>query len=74
MDLNALIKDCVFREDINIFIGHLIEITRNLRNSEIKIPSVLNLDPEDKHAINQTFIPQFYVTYYERNEKLVKEI
>jgi hypothetical protein len=48
LDLNTFLKDCVFREDIDVFIGHLIEISKNLRNNEIKIPSVLKLDPEDR--------------------------
>jgi hypothetical protein len=77
LDINTFLKDCVFREDIDVFIRHLIEISKNLRNNKIKIPSVLNPDPEDKQAINRTFIPhyhQFYITYDGRNDKLAKEI
>jgi hypothetical protein len=75
LDLNTFLKDCVFK-DIDVFIGHLIEISKNLRNNEIKIPSVLKLDLEYKQAINRTLIPhyhQFYMTYDGRNEKLAKE-
>jgi hypothetical protein len=51
LDLNAFLKNFVFREDICVFIGHLFEIYKNLRNNEIKIPTIFKLDPEGKQRI-----------------------